>query len=48
MVGKRSIRTVYHYFPVCESCGRLYVAKAEEYFEEERKVVYFCSGTEAR
>ena len=45
MVGQEKYKDSLPFFPVCESCGRLYVAKAEEYFEEERKVVVLWSGT---
>jgi len=36
------------YFPICEGCGRLYVAEAYEYRIEERKVLYRCKGTKIR
>jgi lysyl-tRNA synthetase class 1 len=32
------------YFPICNMCGRLYVANAHEYLPDEGKVLYTCSG----
>ena len=32
------------FFPICQQCGRLYVASATEYFEDEKTVAYSCIG----
>lgn len=45
IVGQSKYKESLPYFPICESCGRLYVANAEKYIREERKVSYVCSGT---
>src|ERR687890_1650971 len=42
-VGQKKYNEILPYFPVCESCGRLYVAKAEKYFPDEKRVIYSCS-----
>ncbi|HEX2068545.1 MAG TPA: lysine--tRNA ligase [Nitrososphaeraceae archaeon] len=42
-VGQKKYNEILPYFPVCESCGRLYVAKAEKYLPDENRVIYFCS-----
>lgn len=44
-VGQDKYKDSLPYFPVCESCGRLYVARASKYFSEEKKVAYSCIGT---
>lgn len=43
-VGQEKYNQTLPYFPICESCGRLYTAKAEKYLAEEKKVSYACSG----
>jgi lysyl-tRNA synthetase class 1 len=45
IVGQSKYKESLPYFPICESCGRLYVAHAEKYIKEERKVSYNCHGT---
>ncbi|HEX2305057.1 MAG TPA: lysine--tRNA ligase [Nitrososphaeraceae archaeon] len=45
IVGQSKYKESLPYFPICESCGRLYVAHAEKYITEERKVSYKCNGT---
>jgi lysyl-tRNA synthetase class 1 len=45
LVGQEKYKESLPYFPLCESCGRLYVAKAEKYLKEEKKVSYFCDRT---
>ena len=45
MSGQKKYEDVLPYFPICEGCGRLYVAEAYEYLEKERKVLYRCKGT---
>jgi lysyl-tRNA synthetase, class I len=42
-VGQKKYNEILPYFPVCESCGRLYVAKAERYLPDEKQVIYVCS-----
>ncbi len=44
-VGQDKYISVLPYFPVCASCGRLYVAVAEKYLPEEKKVLYSCKGS---
>src|SRR5919108_5264679 len=44
-VGQDKYIKVLPYFPVCQSCGRLYTAVAQKYLQEEKKVVYICSGS---
>ena len=45
LVSQEKYNEILPYFPVCQNCGRLYVAKAEKYFPDEKKVLYTCSGT---
>jgi lysyl-tRNA synthetase, class I len=44
-VGQSKYKETLPYFPICESCGRLYVAHAVKYITEERKISYICDGT---
>src|SRR5919206_1467051 len=44
-VGQEKYNESLPYFPICESCGRLYVAKAEKYLPDEKKLQYTCSGS---
>src|SRR5919108_2795488 len=44
-VGQKKYNEMLPYFPVCQSCGRLYVTKAEKYLADEKRVLYVCSGT---
>lgn len=32
------------FFPICQQCGRLYVASATEYFVDEKTIAYSCVG----
>jgi lysyl-tRNA synthetase class 1 len=32
------------FFPICQQCGRLYVASATEYFVDEKTIAYSCIG----
>lgn len=43
-VGQEKYTEVLPYFPVCENCGRLYTAVAQNYMPAERKVTYSCIG----
>lgn len=45
IVGQSKYKESLPYFPMCESCGRLYVAHAEKYIRDEKKVSYICNGT---
>jgi lysyl-tRNA synthetase, class I len=45
LVGQQKYTETIPYFPICEGCGRLYVANAQRYIQSEMKVVYTCSGT---
>jgi lysyl-tRNA synthetase class 1 len=45
MIGQDKYNQTLPYFPICRNCGRLYVAKAERYLSEEKKVSYSCSDT---
>ncbi|HYY67928.1 MAG TPA: lysine--tRNA ligase [Nitrososphaeraceae archaeon] len=45
LVGQEKFVETLPYFPICESCGRLYVARAEKYLSEEKKVSYSCIGS---
>jgi lysyl-tRNA synthetase class 1 len=42
-VGQKKYNEILPYFPVCQSCGRLYVAKAEKYLPDKKQVSYVCS-----
>ncbi len=43
MVGQSKYRdNTLPYFPVCASCNKLYTARATDYVESERKVLYVC------
>ncbi|MGI0034489.1 MAG: lysine--tRNA ligase [Nitrososphaera sp.] len=43
-VGQDKYNVVLPYFPVCENCGRLYTAVAQEYVPEAKRVSYYCTG----
>jgi lysyl-tRNA synthetase class 1 len=43
-VGQEKYTEVLPYFPVCENCGRLYTAVAQNYLPDEKKVTYSCLG----
>ncbi len=45
MVGQEKFTAALPYFPVCESCKRIYVAEAYEYRSAEKKILYRCKGT---
>jgi lysyl-tRNA synthetase, class I len=45
LVGQEKFLQILPYFPACKSCGRLYVARAERYYAEEKKVSYSCIGS---
>jgi lysyl-tRNA synthetase, class I len=45
LVGQEKFIETLPYFPICESCGRLYVARAEVYHDEPKSVSYNCVGS---
>jgi lysyl-tRNA synthetase class 1 len=45
LVGQDKFVEILPYFPICESCGRLYLARAEKYYIEQKKVSYSCIGS---
>jgi lysyl-tRNA synthetase class 1 len=45
LVGQDKYTDTLPYFPICRACGRLYVAKAEKYLLDEKKVSYRCIGS---
>jgi lysyl-tRNA synthetase class 1 len=45
LVGQKKFIETIPYFPVCKICGRLYVANAQQYLPDEKKVLYTCSGS---
>jgi len=47
-VGQERYTEVLPYFPICESCGRIYTTKALEYIPDESKVLYVCEGMEIK
>jgi lysyl-tRNA synthetase class 1 len=44
-VGQKKYNETLPYFPVCKSCGRLYVARAEKYLPDKKHVLYDCVGS---
>jgi lysyl-tRNA synthetase class 1 len=44
MVGQEKFETVITYFPICNRCGRIYVAEAYDFLPDEKKVLYRCKG----
>jgi len=47
-LGQEKYTETIPYFPVCESCGRIYTTNAYEYIPEEHKVLYRCQGMEVK
>jgi lysyl-tRNA synthetase, class I len=47
-MGQEKYTEVLPYFPVCESCGRIYTTKALEYIRERHVVRYSCDAMEHR
>lgn len=47
-IGQTKFLTSLPYFPVCESCGRIYTTNAYKYLPDERKVLYRCEGMEVK
>ncbi len=46
MLGQKKFEAVLPYYPICASCGRIYVAEAYSYLSDVRKVLYRCRGAE--
>ena len=45
-IGQKKFEEVLPYYPLCEGCGRLYVAEAYAYDKEKHRVAYRCRGAE--
>jgi len=43
-LGQDKFTKVLPYFPICERCGRIYLAQAKTFIKEEFKVLYKCEG----
>ncbi|MEM2855959.1 MAG: lysine--tRNA ligase [Candidatus Nitrosocaldaceae archaeon] len=48
LVSQDKFKNILPYFPVCKNCKRIYVAEAYKYIEDEKKVMYRCTGTTIR
>ncbi len=42
--GQQKYTKFLPFFPICEQCGRLYVANAVDYFSKEKTISYSCIG----
>jgi len=47
-IGQEKYTETLPYFPVCESCGRIYTTHAHTYIPGEHKVLYTCRGMEVK
>ena len=45
IVGQEKYARSLPYFPICDNCGRVYVASSTEYFSDKRMIDYHCVGT---
>ena len=45
-IGQKKFEEVLPYYPLCEKCGRLYVAEAYAYDKERHAIAYRCKGAE--
>jgi lysyl-tRNA synthetase, class I len=45
IVGQEKYVRSLPYFPICDKCGRVYVASPKEYFSDKRMIEYECKGT---
>ena len=45
-IGQEKFLEALPYFPVCESCGRIYTTKAYEFMADENRILYTCEGME--
>ncbi len=43
-IGQQKYTKFLPFFPICEQCGRLYVANAVDYFPKEKTISYSCIG----
>ncbi|MEM1994991.1 MAG: lysine--tRNA ligase [Nitrososphaerales archaeon] len=46
VIGQKKFEQILPYYPLCERCGRLYVAVAYSYNEEKHTIAYRCEGAE--
>ncbi|MGA7370712.1 MAG: lysine--tRNA ligase [Nitrososphaeraceae archaeon] len=44
IVGQEKYVRSLPYFPICDKCGRIYVASPGEYFPDKRMIEYKCEG----
>ena len=44
LTGQQKYIKFLPFFPICQQCGRLYVANATEYFPDKRTISYSCIG----
>ena len=44
LLGQEKFEEVLPYYPLCERCGRIYLAEAYAYLAKEEKVLYRCVG----
>ncbi|HEY6534419.1 MAG TPA: lysine--tRNA ligase [Candidatus Nitrosocosmicus sp.] len=42
--GQKKYTRFLPFFPICQQCGRLYVANATDYYPEEQTIGYSCNG----
>ena len=45
IVGQEKYTRSLPYFPICDKCGRIYVASPIDYLSERRVIAYKCEGT---
>lgn len=48
ITGQTKFQEQLPYFPICENCGRIYLARAIKYDKVSQKVIYRCEGAEIR
>jgi len=46
--GQQKYLEALPYFPVCQSCGRIYTTKAYKFIPKEDKILYKCEGMEIK
>ncbi|MEM3013199.1 MAG: lysine--tRNA ligase [Candidatus Bathyarchaeia archaeon] len=46
--GQQKYLEALPYFPVCQSCGRIYTTKAYKFVPKENKILYKCEGMEIK
>jgi lysyl-tRNA synthetase class 1 len=44
LTGQQKYMEFLPFFPICQQCGRLYVANANDYFPDKRTISYSCLG----